>query len=40
MRIGSDFMALKCCPAFVLATEIKELDALIAIGLVQPIAEG
>jgi hypothetical protein len=33
MRIGSDFMALKCCPAFVLVTEIKELDALIAIGV-------
>jgi hypothetical protein len=28
MRLVSDFMAQKCCPAFVLAKEVKEPDAI------------
>jgi hypothetical protein len=33
MNLVSDFMALKSSPAFVLATEIKEPDAIVAIGV-------
>jgi hypothetical protein len=32
MALLSDFIALKCSPAFVLATEITEPDAVVAIG--------
>jgi hypothetical protein len=32
MALVSDFMALKSSPAFILATEIKEPDAVVAIG--------
>jgi hypothetical protein len=33
MALVSDFMALKCSPAFVLATEMKEPDAIVVVGV-------
>jgi hypothetical protein len=33
LALVSDFMALKCSPGFVLATEIAEPDAIVAIGV-------
>jgi hypothetical protein len=33
LALVTDFMALKCSPGFVLATEIREPDAVVAIGV-------